>query len=79
MNPCDDYPTGQCPSIISLGQSGKVDIVPLRTLLRAAGIQSLDQAGEGVACRMCLFVWGVASQPCGCAHSRVSVCVQRAT
>jgi hypothetical protein len=50
VNPCDDYAglPGGCPTMaangfdVALGSPGKPDIVPLRTLLRAAGISSLD-------------------------------------
>lgn len=51
MNPCDDYagmPKG-CPTNatagfdVALGKAGLPDIVSLKTLLRAAGITSMDQ------------------------------------
>ena len=38
VDPCVDYPQGECPSYINFGSVGKVDIFPLATLLRAAGI-----------------------------------------
>lgn len=51
LNACDDY-TQQgwpCPAVISVGAvGGSADIVPLRTLLRAAGIASLDAQAGGL-------------------------------
>jgi hypothetical protein len=51
VNPCADYaafPNG-CPSYVGIGQANGTipDIFPLKTLLRAAGVSSLDdQAGS---------------------------------
>ena len=49
MDPCDDYAAIglPCPPAVRVGVPGKPDIVPVQTLLRAAGVSSLDQrAGE---------------------------------
>jgi hypothetical protein len=46
IDPCAayaDYPAG-CPSYIAVGDMGVSDVVSLRTLLRAGGVQTLDQA-----------------------------------
>jgi hypothetical protein len=46
LDPCAayaDFPAG-CPSYIAVGSMGVRDIVSLRTLLRAGGVQTLDQA-----------------------------------
>ncbi|RYE83825.1 MAG: hypothetical protein EOO65_03305 [Methanosarcinales archaeon] len=42
-----DYPPGNCSSYVSIGLNNgkKADIVALKTILRAAGIDSLDQLG----------------------------------
>jgi len=51
VNPCDDYEEGQCPTNeangfdVSFGVEGVHDIVPVATILRAAGI-SLDDKDE---------------------------------
>jgi len=50
MDPCDDYlgfamgcPTNETSGFdVALGRAGLPDIVPLATLLRAAGVTSLD-------------------------------------
>jgi hypothetical protein len=41
LDPCDDYRADDCPDFVHVGAGGK-DIVPLRTLLRAAGINTLE-------------------------------------
>eukprot|EP01051_Picozoa_sp_SAG22_P022538 SAG22_NODE_5437_length_1013_cov_13.920131_1_plen_296_part_01 len=46
IDPCDDYPAGDCPSFIRV-EDGKRPIVRLRTLLRAAGVD-LDTTVPGV-------------------------------
>ena len=49
VNPCDDYAQlgRDCPAGVRVGVPGAPDILPVQTLLRAAGIGSLDQrAGE---------------------------------
>jgi len=46
IDPCaaySDFPAG-CPSYIAVGSMGVSDIVSLRTLLRAGGVPTLDQA-----------------------------------
>lgn len=51
ITPCDAYtgsPSG-CPSFIAAGAGGKPDIVSMRTLLQAAGIDSLDTEAGTVA------------------------------
>jgi len=44
-DPCAPYApyAAGCPSFVAVGVSGKRDIVPIKALLNAAGIQSLDQ------------------------------------
>jgi hypothetical protein len=43
VDPCDDYQPGQCPSIVAdFGQKSSRDILPLQTLLRAAGLGPLE-------------------------------------
>lgn len=51
LDPCDAYAgtPGGCPSFIAAGAVGKPDIVSVRTLLRAAGIDSLDTEAGTVA------------------------------
>jgi hypothetical protein len=49
IDPCDDYrQLGlDCPPAVRVGSPGRADIIPVQTLLRAAGVGSLDQrAGE---------------------------------
>ena len=47
---CDDYPSGSCPPVVQTAmQTGQRNILPLRTLLRAAGITDLDTGGD-VSC-----------------------------
>ena len=50
INPSDDYPPGMVPSFVSFGQVGTKsrDIIPLRTLLRAANIDSLETGAAAV-------------------------------
>lgn len=38
LEPCDDYAPGACPSVIRLETQFR-NIVPIRTLLRASGIE----------------------------------------
>ena len=40
---------GQCPSYVHVGTPGSYDIVPLASLLRAAGVQSLDGPSDAAA------------------------------
>jgi hypothetical protein len=45
FNPCDDYPEGGCPPSVEFGEPNVGIVLPLQTLLRVAGIPSLDVAG----------------------------------
>jgi hypothetical protein len=47
LDPCDDYEAQHslCPVDVKLG-AGRRDVIPLRTLLRAAGINDLDTFGD---------------------------------
>lgn len=51
VTPCDAYAgtASGCPSFIAAGAVGKPDIVSMRTLLQAAGIESLDTEAGSVA------------------------------
>lgn len=48
-DPCDDFPPHACPQSVAPAAGGKTGslgaLIPLRSLLRAAGIPSLDAAG----------------------------------
>jgi ATP P2X receptor len=50
LNPCDDYTALNltCPSYISLGNYDNNDIIPIQTLLRAAGIGSLEEVSGNI-------------------------------
>jgi hypothetical protein len=54
LDPCDDYGAeretspprhGQCPAAVALGEPGREDVLPLRTLLRAAGVDLDAESG----------------------------------
>lgn len=45
LEPCDDYAPGLCPPVVRL-ETGEMNIVPIQTLLRAAGITNLDTFGD---------------------------------
>lgn len=51
LDACAGYTTLglACPGIVGVGRTGRPDIVPLRTLLLAAGVQSLDQRSDSLA------------------------------
>lgn len=45
MDPCKPYNKVHriCPPFVNLGASGQRDIIPIATLLEAAGVNSLDE------------------------------------
>ena len=49
LDPCDDYPDGLCPPYVHVGVAGRYDIVPLASLLRAAGVTTLEQPSDAAA------------------------------
>ena len=63
LDPCDDYEAQHllCPVDVKQLDAGRRDIIPLRTLLRAAGINDLDTFGDSP----CTAINGTAaSKPC---------------